>query len=148
MRIVLNRKHASVLPKSAAAQRFYYPSKRQVIICRFGCGRRLFGTRSHGVIVRQHHHDQDVHRAVRQPAAAHLAPRHGGDGPPLVVDHIHPFIARVARAKLLWRESPKALRLLGTRVARVAEKEGGSADGYAPLVTKCYPAETLARLRR
>jgi hypothetical protein len=58
----------------------------------------------------------------------------------------HPFVVRVARAKLLWREGPKALRLLGTRVARTAEKDGGSADGYAPLVTRCYPPETLARL--
>lgn len=58
----------------------------------------------------------------------------------------HPFVARVARAKLLWREDPKAFRQMGRRIARAAEKEGGGADGYPPLITKCYPSETLARL--
>jgi hypothetical protein len=58
----------------------------------------------------------------------------------------HPFVARIARAKLLWREDPKELQRMSSRIARVAAKDGGSAGGYATLVTKCYPAETLARL--
>ena len=58
----------------------------------------------------------------------------------------HPFIARVARAKLLWREDPKAFRQMGTHIARAAAKERGTTDGYAPLISKCYPPETLVRL--
>lgn len=57
----------------------------------------------------------------------------------------HPFVARVARAKLLWRQDPAALRRLGAKVADRAER-GGTAGGYAPLVVICYPNETLARL--
>src|SRR5205085_1836961 len=48
--------------------------------------------------------------------------------------------------KLYWREDPKALRRPGATVARAAEKDGGSAEGYAPLITKCYPSETLQKL--
>jgi hypothetical protein len=58
----------------------------------------------------------------------------------------HPFVARIARAKLLWREDANALQRMGRRIVRAAEKDGGNVDGYATLVTKCYPPETLARL--
>jgi DNA modification methylase len=57
----------------------------------------------------------------------------------------HPFVARIARAKLHWREDAKAFRRMGSQVARAA-KEGGSVEGYPPLVTKCYPPEALAKL--
>jgi hypothetical protein len=58
----------------------------------------------------------------------------------------HPFVARIARAKLLWREDPRAFRQMGVRIARAAVKYGGTTDGYATLITKCYPPETLVRL--
>src|SRR5262245_8779296 len=46
----------------------------------------------------------------------------------------HPFVARVARAKLHWRDDPKSLRKLGSKITRAAERNGGTAEGYAPLV--------------
>lgn len=58
----------------------------------------------------------------------------------------HPFLARIARAKLCWRADPKPFRRLAVQIARAAEKDGGLAEGYATLVTKCYPPETLAKL--
>lgn len=58
----------------------------------------------------------------------------------------HPFVARVARAKLHWREDPRVFRRLGTQIVRAAEKAEGSTEGYTALVTKCYPPETLAKL--
>jgi hypothetical protein len=58
----------------------------------------------------------------------------------------HPFIARVARAKLAWREDYKAFRLLGRKIARDARVNPGAANDYPPLITKCYPPETLATL--
>jgi DNA modification methylase len=58
----------------------------------------------------------------------------------------HPFVARVARAKLAWREDPERLRSLGETIVRVAETDGGTATGYAPLIARCYPAETLETL--
>jgi DNA modification methylase len=58
----------------------------------------------------------------------------------------HPFIARIAKAKLLWRENAEAFRKLGIRIAHNATKESGSHDDYAPLIKKCYPPETLVRL--
>jgi hypothetical protein len=35
---------------------------------------------------------------------------------------------------------------MGAEVVRAAEKDGGTSEGCAPLIAKCYPAETLARL--
>lgn len=58
----------------------------------------------------------------------------------------HPFVARVARAKLLWRHEPKQLRSLGGRIVAAAEKSKEIATGYAALIAKCYPSETLTKL--
>lgn len=58
----------------------------------------------------------------------------------------HPFIARVARAKLLWREGLQPFLDLANKVVRTARKDGGALDRYATLVTKCYPPETLEKL--
>src|SRR5438045_6133382 len=55
----------------------------------------------------------------------------------------HPFVARIARAKLLWREDARTFRKMGAEVVRAAEKDGGTAEGCAPLITKSYPTETL-----
>jgi DNA modification methylase len=58
----------------------------------------------------------------------------------------HPFIARIARAKLLGGEDPKSLRRMGARIVEAAERDGGSAEGYGALIAKCYPAKTLEKL--
>jgi DNA modification methylase len=58
----------------------------------------------------------------------------------------HPFVARVACAKLAWREDSRAFRERAVRLARLAEKASGKPDGYAPLIRKCYPPEPLAKL--
>jgi hypothetical protein len=71
------------------------------------------------------------------------AERHGAEG--LGVE-AHPFVARVARAKLAWREDPERLRSLGEGIVRAAETHGGTAEGYAPLIVKCYPTGTLETL--
>jgi DNA modification methylase len=58
----------------------------------------------------------------------------------------HPFVARITRAKLAWREDKKVFRRRGIKLAQDAEKVEGKTDGYAPLIAKCYPPETLALL--
>ena len=58
----------------------------------------------------------------------------------------HPFVARVARSKLLWREDPKVFREFAAAVLATARKQGGDADGYPPLIEKCFPRHTLSRL--
>jgi DNA modification methylase len=58
----------------------------------------------------------------------------------------HPFVARVARAKLAWRSDVAVFRKLGRSVLAAARKKPGSADGYPPLIGKCFPPETLERL--
>jgi DNA modification methylase len=60
----------------------------------------------------------------------------------------HPFVLRVARAKLAWRSEPAALRaraaLLLERAAATGAIEG--IDDEPELLQRCYPPETLARL--
>lgn len=58
----------------------------------------------------------------------------------------HPFVARVARAKLFWRADLKAIKHLAIKISKRAAREGGSVDGYTDLITKCFPRETLTKL--
>ena len=57
----------------------------------------------------------------------------------------HPFVARVANAKLLWKEEPALLR------SRAADLLGSfrpapSSHGVPPLLTKCYTSDVLGDL--
>ncbi|WP_211295790.1 hypothetical protein [Planifilum fimeticola] len=58
----------------------------------------------------------------------------------------HPFVSRIARAKLYWRESPSRFRDYALSVLEKAQKTEGSIEGYPELIKRCYPAESLARL--
>ncbi len=58
----------------------------------------------------------------------------------------HPFLARVARAKLCWRESPKVFREYASMVLHEAKSLGGQQEGYPDLIQRCFPPETLSRL--
>jgi hypothetical protein len=58
----------------------------------------------------------------------------------------HPFVARVAKTKLAWREDVTKFRRLAMRIVENARQSGGSAEGYPPLIGKCFPANSLRRL--
>jgi hypothetical protein len=59
----------------------------------------------------------------------------------------HPFLYRIARAKLAWRSDPAAYLQLASRI--LADAKGYSADnldGYPALIQKCYTRDALSRL--
>lgn len=58
----------------------------------------------------------------------------------------HPFVARVASAKLLWRESPEELVSVADAVLAAARRLKPSVDHFPSLVRKCFPDESLFRL--
>lgn len=58
----------------------------------------------------------------------------------------HPFVARVARAKLGWREDPELFRRRAADVLRQAGTSAVDTDGFPPLIQKCFPPEALGRL--
>lgn len=58
----------------------------------------------------------------------------------------HPFVARVAEAKLCWRESPAGFRDCALSVLSRARGMNGSTEGYPKLIERCFLPETLARL--
>jgi DNA modification methylase len=58
----------------------------------------------------------------------------------------HPFVTRVAAAKLSWRTDPVAYRDLASRVATVARKQAPDIDHYPPLIRKCYSDDVLRQL--
>jgi hypothetical protein len=58
----------------------------------------------------------------------------------------HPFVARIARAKLNWRESPDAFTTFALSVLQEAKKEKVEREKYPALMGKCFPPETLSRL--
>ena len=58
----------------------------------------------------------------------------------------HPFVAKVARAKLAYRSSLAAYRELALHVLANARRRQPRLDGYAPLIRRCYRDEALAEL--
>jgi hypothetical protein len=55
----------------------------------------------------------------------------------------HPFVARVAAAKLQWRSPPEAYRAKTAELRRAAKGITPEARGYPPLIYKCYDQATL-----
>ncbi|MEK7865920.1 MAG: DNA modification methylase [Planctomycetota bacterium] len=58
----------------------------------------------------------------------------------------HPFIVRVARAKLGWRSDPDAFGRLALEILELARARDGSLDGYPDLVRRCFTDEALLKL--
>lgn len=58
----------------------------------------------------------------------------------------HPFVARVARAKLNWRENPNAFRDYALSILKQAKNISVDVSNPPPLIQKCFPPEILARL--
>ncbi len=59
----------------------------------------------------------------------------------------HPFVARVARAKLRWREDPgEYYRCAMSILASAKARRPASRNPTPPLLSKCYPAEALTQL--
>jgi hypothetical protein len=58
----------------------------------------------------------------------------------------HPFVARIARAKLLYRSDPQAFLQRAAQVKRLAQTLTASVDDYPALIRKCFTDETLACL--
>jgi hypothetical protein len=60
----------------------------------------------------------------------------------------HPFVARVARAKLQWRSSPEGYQRRAAELRRAAKAMSPEKSGYPPLIYKCYDDATLCDLDR
>jgi hypothetical protein len=58
----------------------------------------------------------------------------------------HPFVCRVARAKLLRRTDFEAYKRLTRRLRVLAEKSVPDTNHYPALIQKCYTPEALAKL--
>ncbi len=58
----------------------------------------------------------------------------------------HPFIARVARTKLQWREDPLTFQNYALSMLQQAKKRPGTVNGYPPLITRCFSENVLVRL--
>lgn len=60
----------------------------------------------------------------------------------------HPFISRVAEAKLLWRTDASIFRDFATTILEKAKTYSldSSIDSFPEIVYKCYPPETLSKL--
>ena len=58
----------------------------------------------------------------------------------------HPFVARVAQAKLAYRSSPSEYRAQANQALAKAKEFEPKLERYAPLVRRCYTDEALAQL--
>jgi hypothetical protein len=58
----------------------------------------------------------------------------------------HPFVSRIAKAKLQWRSDPGAYRRKVDELRKTAKSLTPKLTGYPPLIYKCYDESTLANL--
>ena len=58
----------------------------------------------------------------------------------------HPFVARMAEAKLAWRSDPEAFRSLARKIKTVAGSMKAELAEYPKLIRECYDDETLSAL--
>lgn len=58
----------------------------------------------------------------------------------------HPFVTRVAQAKLRWRESPQEFTAFAAAILDEAKRERVTRESYPALILKCFPRESLERL--
>lgn len=63
----------------------------------------------------------------------------------------HPFVARIARTKLYWRENPQefkdyALNILANAKTIYQTEKNLNLDCYSPLIHKCFPPTILSKL--
>ena len=58
----------------------------------------------------------------------------------------HPFVCRIARAKLHWRTDPDAYLDTAREIRRLSKTLKPDTAGYPPLIYKCYDDATLADL--
>ena len=65
--------------------------------------------------------------------------------PSLGIDS-HPFVARVARAKLAYRSDPEEFLRRARRVEESAQRRRPDLHRYAGLIRRCYTDEALAEL--
>jgi hypothetical protein len=60
----------------------------------------------------------------------------------------HPFVARMAEAKLAWRSDPESFRSLTKRIKVTASSMAVDLAPYPKLIRECYDHETLSGLDR
>lgn len=58
----------------------------------------------------------------------------------------HPFVYRIARAKMAWRSDPEAYMSKIREMRATAATLAPSTDSYPPLIHKCYDEDSLRRL--
>src|SRR5712691_10911916 len=64
---------------------------------------------------------------------------------------VQPFVARITRAKLLWRSDPNVFEKHAQKVVAAAKTIVPDTSVYPPLIQQCYPVsvlEALDQLRR
>ncbi|HUE72447.1 MAG TPA: hypothetical protein VMP01_16300 [Pirellulaceae bacterium] len=69
-----------------------------------------------------------------------------GEGVPSWGIDSHPFVSRIARAKLQWRSDPEAYAAKIRELRALAKRESPSTEGYSDLIYKCYDDATLREL--
>lgn len=58
----------------------------------------------------------------------------------------HPFVARIAKTKLLWRVQPILFQEYCLSILARAKVQQGTISSYPSLIVRCFPAEILERL--
>ncbi|PKW14132.1 hypothetical protein [Saccharopolyspora spinosa] len=96
---------------------------------------------------------------IEESGAKHVLDPFGGSGTTVIASEeigvagigldVHPFVTRIAKAKLAWRADPDILVKRANDIRLEAEKERPVVAPPAPLIAKCFPdRKTLLNLLR
>jgi hypothetical protein len=55
----------------------------------------------------------------------------------------HPFVLRIAKAKLAWSESIERFSKYSDEILALARRQGGDTRGYSKLIYDCFPEDSL-----
>src|SRR6185295_479670 len=58
----------------------------------------------------------------------------------------HPFVLRIAKAKLAWSESIERFSKYSDDILALARRRGGETGGYSQLIYDCFPENSLRDL--
>lgn len=99
--------------------------------------------------------EQEIQNALKDGLVKVLDPFAGVGTTLLAAEHCnvaaigieaHPFVYRIAKAKLAWREPVESFLGLAQEVRSLAQRLPGDHHNYPHLIQKCYPAPVLAEL--
>lgn len=97
-----------------------------------------------------------VRNLIESASGTHILDPFGGSGTVMVESgfagveaigiEVHPYVYRIANAKLKWQIDPQAFKISARRLLENAKAKTIAKTDFPDLIKKCYPVETIQKL--